>query len=581
LELSPEELRDKFFALETRDDVAALLEVKPGTLAYHLYKVSPSSKYTTFQIPKKSGGTRTIRAPATALKIIQRKLNTVLQAVYQPKPSVHGFALGRSILSNANAHTRKRYVFNVDLLDFFPCINFGRVRGLFMHPPYNLNPDVATVLAQICCSDNQLPQGAPTSPVVANMICSKMDAELQRLAKEHRCTYTRYADDLTFSTTMRSFPRALAVVDTSAPDRSTRPGGELVGIIRQNGFEINSGKVRLKARTDRQVVTGLTTNVLPNVPRSYVRRVRGMLHAWEKYGEDQAQSEYWSKYQHKHRNPARPPVSFREVVRGRLEFLRMIKGWNNPTYFGLASRAAQLAPGFFRENPPIGLDGQGTSDVTVVTEGKTDMRHLRRALVWLQGQGQFTTLRVTFNEEALINSSGSDELLQFCKQASRQLQSPPTICIFDRDVPKIRQQVCPNNDTYKAWGNNVYSLLIPVPKHRQETPEVCIELYYQDDEIKRTSAQGRRLYLSSEFHRDSGKHLVNEGLNCADRNKVRTGRLSIVDNDVFDLNHANVALSKNDFADLVSQSAEGFDDFSFDQFSAIFQVIESIITNSS
>ena len=167
-------------------------------MIYHIYLVQSEKRYKTFDIPKKSGGTRQISTPITALKIIQRKLNQVLQAVYQTKPSVHGFVSSKNVVTNAQNHVKKRYVLNIDLKDFFPSVNFGRVRGMFMATPYGLHPDVATVLAQICCYNNHLPQGAPTSPIITNMICAKMDGQLQRLAKECKATYTRYADDITF-----------------------------------------------------------------------------------------------------------------------------------------------------------------------------------------------------------------------------------------------------------------------------------------------------------------------------------------------------------------------------------------------
>jgi RNA-directed DNA polymerase len=136
-------------------DIADLLEVSYPRLVYHIYLVEPDKRYKTFEIPKKSGGIRQISTPITALKIIQTKLNQVLQTVYEIKPSVHGFVMGKNIVTNAQAHTKKRYVLNLDLTDFFPSINFGRVRGMFMATPYGLHPDVATVLAQICCHNNQ------------------------------------------------------------------------------------------------------------------------------------------------------------------------------------------------------------------------------------------------------------------------------------------------------------------------------------------------------------------------------------------------------------------------------------------
>jgi len=193
-------------------DVAALLEVKYPDLTWHLYRRGMDTNYTTFEIKKRSGGTREIRAPISALKILQEKLCYILQLIYRVRRPVHGFAIGRSIVSNASPHVGKSFVLSVDIEDFFPSINFGRVRGMFMAAPYDVPERAATVLAQLCCYDNQLPQGAPTSPVVSNMVCGKLDSELHRLARRNRCVYTRYADDLTFSPwnpDVTRFPRAL------------------------------------------------------------------------------------------------------------------------------------------------------------------------------------------------------------------------------------------------------------------------------------------------------------------------------------------------------------------------------------
>jgi len=264
---SDEDLNERFFALDTRRDIASLLGIEYNRLNYHLYIVPASQRYTTFQIPKKSGDTRLISAPATALKIIQRKLNQVLQAVYPRKPSVHGFVRGVSVVTNAQEHAKRKFVLRVDLRDFFPSINFGRVRGMFMAVPYQRNPAVATVLAQICCFDGGLPQGAPTSPIVSNMICAKMDSQLQNLAREHRSFYTRYGDDIIFSTFLSHFPPELATMDSS---RRAEIGPALEQVIEENGFQVNPDKVRLQFHNRRQVVTGLTVNRFPNLSRRYL-----------------------------------------------------------------------------------------------------------------------------------------------------------------------------------------------------------------------------------------------------------------------------------------------------------------------
>lgn len=197
LDLPQEELKRQFEQLKTRQDVARLLQVSDYQLRYHLYICPIDKAYTTFKIPKKSGGHRLITTPQTSLKIIQHKLNQVLSSVYKVKPSVHGFAIEKSIVTNAKIHLKQRYILNLDLQDFFPSINFGRVRGLFIAKPYNCTQEVATILAQICCYNNQLPQGAPTSPIISNMICARLDSQLQKLAKKYWCIYTRYADDIT------------------------------------------------------------------------------------------------------------------------------------------------------------------------------------------------------------------------------------------------------------------------------------------------------------------------------------------------------------------------------------------------
>jgi RNA-directed DNA polymerase len=178
LQTPKEEFQYRFLRLGTPQDIAELLEISYDQLVYQLYKVPDDEKYTEFQIAKKTGGFRKISAPATSLKIIQQKLNQVLQNVYDVKASVHSFIPEKSIVTNAQVHVGQKYVFNIDLKDFFPSINFGRVRGMFLTPPYDLPEDVGTVLAQICCFNNQLPQGAPTSPIISNMICVKMDKHL-------------------------------------------------------------------------------------------------------------------------------------------------------------------------------------------------------------------------------------------------------------------------------------------------------------------------------------------------------------------------------------------------------------------
>lgn len=357
LKAPPDALREKFLALGTGRELAELFELTYSRLIFHVYKTAKEMRYSTFLIPKKRGGTRLISAPVTPLKIIQRKLHQVLLAVYQPKSTVHGFIPDRSIVSNAKDHAGRRYVLNVDLEDFFPSINFGRVYGMFKGIPYKKNPQIASLLAAICCFDNKLPQGAPTSPIVSNMICAKMDSQLRRMAQRYRCTYTRYGDDITFSTNLTSFPEALAIEINDEKGRSVIVGNELSQAIRDNGFKINTAKVRLQRQSDRQEVTGLTTNRGPNVQRRFIRQIRAMLHAWTKHGLSQAQAEFSTKFSKKHHNPKRTSPSFTDVVRGKIEFLGMVRGKTNSMYVKYRRQLRALAPDLVADlEPPSNLD---------------------------------------------------------------------------------------------------------------------------------------------------------------------------------------------------------------------------------
>ena len=142
-----------FQSLRTLTDLAYFLASAPKDLSYILYKLGggPNGQYTEFEIKKRSGGTRIIAAPHTGLKAVQKKLAAKLQDIYIVKNSVHGFVRKRTILTNAQNHSRKKHVFKIDLKDFFPSIHFGRVMGLFTAKPYEFKRDIAIVIAKIAC----------------------------------------------------------------------------------------------------------------------------------------------------------------------------------------------------------------------------------------------------------------------------------------------------------------------------------------------------------------------------------------------------------------------------------------------
>ena len=266
-------------------DLAKLLGFTPTGVSFILYKMDSAKKYRSFEIPKKSGGFRTIHAPEPQLALLQSRLAELLYACVRERKkenarfwfASHGFHQGRTIVSNAVAHRRRRFVFNVDLKDFFATINFGRVRGFFIRDSmFTLEPKVATIIAQIACHDNALPQGSPCSPAISNLIGNILDARLLALARDARCTYTRYADDLTFSTNEKLFPTEIAV---NVHGADWEISAKLKKAIEQTGFFINPGKTRMSLRRSRQTVTGLVVNDKANINQNYYRSARAMCNA--------------------------------------------------------------------------------------------------------------------------------------------------------------------------------------------------------------------------------------------------------------------------------------------------------------
>ncbi len=332
-------LREAFPRLMTRWDVARLLRVDSKDLHYWCYR--NGARYREFQLPKKSGGYRTISAPEGGIRLVQRKLCQILNAIYVPRHSVHGFVpiKGRGILTNAEPHVKQRWVLNVDLSDFFDSIHFGRVRGVFER--FGAGPDAADLMARICCFRGRLPQGVPTSPVVTNLVCRSLDRALQAFAKTHRCAVTRYADDITLSTGRAGFDDAVVSVKHDEGRRVAEIGHGLRFLIESHNFSVNESKVRLSGTLDRQEVTGLIVNRKKNVPREYVRNVRAMIHAVERYGVGEAERVFHDRFS-RSRRPDLPAADFLRALRGRLEFIRMVKGDHDATFVSLWNRAARF-----------------------------------------------------------------------------------------------------------------------------------------------------------------------------------------------------------------------------------------------
>jgi RNA-directed DNA polymerase len=256
-------------------------------LAYHR-EVSTVSHYRRFKIPKRTGGERVISAPRRRLKAAQHWILHQLLERLPVSEHAHGFCAGRSIVSNARPHLGASVVINVDLRDFFPSVSQRRIKGLFRKLGYA--EEVATLLSLLCTepdtteteldgikyyvarSERRLPQGAPSSPALTNLLCHRLDRRLGGFARKHQLTYTRYADDLTLSAPASVTPQVGAMLAV------------LVKVARDEGFAIHPDKVSIKRKGRRQEVTGIVVNERLSVDRRTLHRFRSVLYQVEKDG---------------------------------------------------------------------------------------------------------------------------------------------------------------------------------------------------------------------------------------------------------------------------------------------------------
>jgi len=461
------EMRKDFAGMKSRQEFLALLnkankilygekaiDIKLKQLTWYANPEKNTARYKTFLIKKKSGGERIIHAPVQGLKRIQRALAFILQCVFEPHQAVMGFVWGKSIVDNARIHVGSRYVYNIDLKDFFPSIDQARVWKCLQLQPFNLNDDdlgpeerilgetgirkiitdmgeviyykigkenvlipmtrmgdyekyrerltshlsdprkknkrafaltinsyetkvreiifddlkrfvatesnikdllwsastrlrLANLIAALCCTEmtvdrendgadsvkvtrNVLPQGAPTSPVLTNVICQRLDRRLAGAARRFGATYSRYADDITFSSNINIFMTEGEFLE------------EVTRIIREQGFKINHSKVRLQKDGYRKEVTGLVVNEKVNVTKRYIKQIRMWLYYWERYGYDRAQSFFLQHYYADKGHVKKGKPEMANVLAGKLDYLKMVRGDEDPAYQKMRGRLDAL-----------------------------------------------------------------------------------------------------------------------------------------------------------------------------------------------------------------------------------------------
>lgn len=484
-----EKIRLDFQKMRSKEDFLNLLNfakkyiynnnVQPFKLGQITWYSSPtitSNSYIPFSIPKKTGGERIIHAPTKGLKSIQKTISFILQCVYEPHKAAYGFVQNKSIVDNARVHSGERYVYNIDLKDFFPSIDQARVWKCLQLPPFNLNKEssedlnkipiklsikvfrrinqidkkinnnisilkyegsdlpagiykidlkdeglivfkvyqkkentnsgkilllkkesnleiirksaldiiakketdletnylidyisgqliksyfekslilinrekIANIIASICCfkmevdridknigqwvkvEKNVLPQGAPTSPILTNIICAKLDRRLSGVAKRFGLNYTRYADDITFSSSHNVYQKEGEFVK------------EINRIIEEQGFTIKESKTRLQKKGYRQEVTGLLVGEKVNVQKRYIKQTRMWLYYWETYGLKKSHEIFYNQYLKDKGHVKNHVPNLSLVLKGKLDFLKMVVGEKSPVYLKFINRYNKL-----------------------------------------------------------------------------------------------------------------------------------------------------------------------------------------------------------------------------------------------
>lgn len=439
-----DQIRTAFEKMQSREDLLHVLnEAKPlvygdkavpfelKQLTWYANPKLGRKRYAEFKIKKKSGAERCIHAPIKGLKSLQKTLSFVLQCVYEPHNAAMGFVRDRSIVDNAKLHVGSRYVYNIDLKDFFPSVDQARVWKCFQLKPFNLNKessiepqymkwedfkkehliteelgtflrgkgrmftntpygtlyvannfdkekdkyillnrnslntkvgkslegtlwlvnkipdtsrlDVANIIASLCCTEmeverknetgewekvkrNVLPQGAPTSPLITNIVCQRLDYLLTGVAKRFGLKYSRYADDITFS----------SMHNVYQPESEFLK--ELYRIIVGQNFHIKESKTRLQKDGYRKEVTGLLVNVKVNVQQRYIKQLRMWLYYWERYGYERASGFFLQQYIADKGYVKNGKPDMANVISGKLDYLKMVRGEDNELYLKLKSR---------------------------------------------------------------------------------------------------------------------------------------------------------------------------------------------------------------------------------------------------
>lgn len=502
--------------IKNLNQLSKLLEIDRNTLNSLLNREYREKLYKVYAIPKKDGSERQICAPQEPLKSIQKRISELLwreqlwinhekeeqyikknKMIREEKQryisftetiedynsgyrltlelkknyrfqnnTIQGFEKGKSILTNAALHRKKKYIINIDLKDFFDSFTFYRVRGYFEHhKDFLLSREIAMTLANLVCYKSKLPQGAPSSPILTNMIGRILDSRIRKLCKKFRLKYTRYADDMTFSTN-----------DDDCFARVKDFLHELNIIVEDAGFTVNDKKSRICYWYSRQTVTGLIVNKRISVSKKYYKATRGMAHQL-----------YIGREVYVNKEKVDNPI---KILSGRFAFINQVDQYSD-NILGLErnifSTREKTFQRFLFYKYFYGIDRP-----MLVTEGKTDIRYIRASLkklnkkfpelINLENDGK-AKYSITFLKKStvlekylglnkhggsifekiwnlylnnnLFNNKNFGDIYNYFKRIGSPYKSP-VIMLFDNELDELDRPIKQFLDKYKRMAKNIF-----------------------------------------------------------------------------------------------------------------------------
>ena len=431
------------------------------SIRHLIYFASNKEKfYISFDIPKRNKLPRTIEAPFKQLKFIQRKILNKILYNYPIHKNAFGFVPKKSIKDNAEKHINSRIILKLDLKDFFPTITSNRVSGLFR--AMGFDPRATFVLTELTTFNKHLPQGAPTSPFISNILCFPLDKRLNNFAEKNGLNYSRYADDIVFSGN-RLKKSILKLIDK---------------VVKDEGFKLATDKTKFVSSKNRQIVTGVVVNKKPNLTREKRRILRAIIHNCEIHG------------------------VFSQNLSKRHNFKKYLEGWISYLNMFDSKKASQLKSSINK------------MDWTLLENVKTSQTDVEKIILFMQKVEiliKFCEIKSSFN----LSASEIINLSTPCKNKS--ILSSKMI-VLDRKLGEsftkysqgyVKNKVSPYPKKFK-WKDLIEKFLIKNCINPENWKEIIEDIRFLSNFLERHSIESKERELATILKKYGFKdHLLN------------------------------------------------------------------------